>query len=509
MTILIENNTVFGLKNKQFSESLRSLIPFVTPITSVVGDNFFVCHKHLCKTSYEDTLVNIERYKIIPTKITLPDVDNPVTGTVSVVITCHNYDMYLQDCVRSAINQTIKPDKIVIINDSSTDDTWILGQGFSKHSIYDNIEYYYVEYKDVAKARAFGASKCNTDYVIFLDADDTLSPTYIEDMKKIDADVVFGPIKQFEDGHLFWEPIQGDIEKDNFCHIGCMVKRSFLTPDVFGSAHDYPAEDWEMWKRIARKGAVFKKSNAVYNYRIHGQGRSSIRIKDPSNIIVGYYFAGSPDPQRNSKLDMDNPEVIRTWAESAIKCGLKPIVISDHDLERCKAELGIEYRNYGPVPEWTHILVYRFYTILELLDEIDVKNIFVTDATDVEVKNNPYHIMDTANDLWIGSEGLIGDDDASQWLKTRLKNIGDEKDYTGKILYNAGIIGGHIGAIIDLYISMWEFVKGRGNYEPNASCMATLNHILHKSQYKIKTGAPLHSRFKKYENRDDVCFIHK
>lgn len=505
MTILIENNTVFGLKNKQFSESLRSLIPFVTPMTSVVGDNFFVCHKHLCKTSYEDTLANIKKYKTIPTKITLADVEKPVTGTVGVVITCHNYGHFLHRCIQSVLEQTIKVDKIILINDSSTDQT---KQVCAVYELPD-IKYYEVNYKDVAKARCFGASKCDTDYVIFLDADDRLSNSYIEDMKSVNADVVFGPIKQFQDGNLFWEPLQGDIEKDNFCHIGCMVKREFLTPDVFGSAHDYPAEDWEMWKRIARKGAVFKKSNAVYYYRIHGQGRSSVRIKNPSNIIVGYYFAGKPDPQRNIHLDTDNPEVIRTWAESAIKCGLKPIVISDHDLDRCKETLGIEYRNYGPVPDWTHILVYRFYTILLLLDEINVKNIFITDATDVEVKNNPYHIMDINSDLWIGSEGIISDDDSSRWLKTRLKNMGDEKDYTGKILYNAGIIGGHIGAVIDLYISMWEFVRDKGNYEPNASCMATLNHILHKSQYRIKTGAPLHSRFKKYENRDDVCFIHK
>ena len=45
--------------------------------------------------------------------------------TVSIVITCYNYERYLAEAVDSALAQTLPAAEAIIVNDGSTDDTLI------------------------------------------------------------------------------------------------------------------------------------------------------------------------------------------------------------------------------------------------------------------------------------------------------------------------------------------------------------------------------------------------
>ncbi len=121
-------------------------------------------------------------------------------------------------------------------------------------------------------ARNWGASEADkADWFIFLDADDELEPTYIEEMLKAGGDIRRPATRGvYEDGTIEDPPsiIPERILRDaNYLVIGSMC-RAELFFDVDGFA-DYPIlEDWDLWQRmVLAGGTVVTVPGAVY--RIH------------------------------------------------------------------------------------------------------------------------------------------------------------------------------------------------------------------------------------------------
>ena len=46
-----------------------------------------------------------------------------MNNRVSVIVTCYNHGMYVEQCLRSIFNQTIQEIDLLVINDGSTDDS--------------------------------------------------------------------------------------------------------------------------------------------------------------------------------------------------------------------------------------------------------------------------------------------------------------------------------------------------------------------------------------------------
>lgn len=94
---------------------------------------------------------------------------------VSVIIPCYNHGRYLAEAIESVLAQTWSRVEIVIVDDGSTDDT------ASVASKYPGARYIYQTNQGLAAARNRGVSRSNGEYLIFLDADDRLTPTAIQD----------------------------------------------------------------------------------------------------------------------------------------------------------------------------------------------------------------------------------------------------------------------------------------------------------------------------------------
>jgi glycosyltransferase involved in cell wall biosynthesis len=101
--------------------------------------------------------------------------------SVTIGIPIYNGEKYLAQAIESALNQTIKPKEILIVNDGSTDRTEeialsYLGAGnpiaYSKNS----------ENKGIGYTRNKIIGLCKTDFLYFLSADDMLLPHAVETM---------------------------------------------------------------------------------------------------------------------------------------------------------------------------------------------------------------------------------------------------------------------------------------------------------------------------------------
>ena len=120
---------------------------------------------------------------------------------VSIIIPVYNVEKYLNECINSAINQTLKGIEIIAINDGSTDDSLEILMKYKKK--YDFVKVINQQNKGVSEARNIGVEEAKGEYIYFLDSDDYIdidSMEYTYNLaKKHDLDIVTFDAKVFFD----------------------------------------------------------------------------------------------------------------------------------------------------------------------------------------------------------------------------------------------------------------------------------------------------------------------
>jgi glycosyltransferase involved in cell wall biosynthesis len=99
----------------------------------------------------------------------------------SVVITVFNKENYIQETIKSVLNQSFVDFEVIIVNDGSTDS--------SESKILEiqdkRIQYFYKNNEGAGSARNFGIEKSNCDYICFLDGDDIWKENHLEVLYKL------------------------------------------------------------------------------------------------------------------------------------------------------------------------------------------------------------------------------------------------------------------------------------------------------------------------------------
>lgn len=123
---------------------------------------------------------------------------------VSVIVPIYNAEKYLEQCLDSIVNQTLKDIEIILIDDGSTDRSADICKKYLSDS---RVTYHHKENEGLAAARADGIARANGEYIGFVDSDDWIKPEMYEKMyeaaKSNDSDVVFCNCIQNENGHRF------------------------------------------------------------------------------------------------------------------------------------------------------------------------------------------------------------------------------------------------------------------------------------------------------------------
>lgn len=99
---------------------------------------------------------------------------------LSVIVPVYNVENYLRRCLDSILQQTYKDIEIIVVDDGSIDDSaQIIKQYVEENS---NIIAIYSSNKGVSHARNLGIQHSNGEYIIFVDSDDYILPTFCEKM---------------------------------------------------------------------------------------------------------------------------------------------------------------------------------------------------------------------------------------------------------------------------------------------------------------------------------------
>jgi glycosyltransferase involved in cell wall biosynthesis len=96
--------------------------------------------------------------------------------TVSVVIPTYNRAHCIRKAVESALDQSVPPHEVLVIDDGSTDDTKAVVEAFADEAV----RYVRKDNAGVSSARNLGIALASGHWVAFLDSDDAWRPTKLE-----------------------------------------------------------------------------------------------------------------------------------------------------------------------------------------------------------------------------------------------------------------------------------------------------------------------------------------
>lgn len=211
----------------------------------------------------------------------MPGADGPGAERISVIVRCHNYGQFLGEAVESVDRQSRPADQIVVVDDGSTDDTATVVQELAASR-----PHLLVVSRKPARGPAAsfndGVLASSGDLIVALDADDVLSPDYLEQLAVALSDPrvsiayagkrTFGAVESVEAAKPF---DRDELLVENFIHVSAMFRRQvFDATGGFRPELDrLGLEDWEFWVHAVERGAVAVPVPGPWlGYRRHGQG---------------------------------------------------------------------------------------------------------------------------------------------------------------------------------------------------------------------------------------------
>jgi len=139
---------------------------------------------------------------------------------VSVIIPVYNAENYLEDCLDSVVNQTLKDIEIICVNDGSTDNSLNILKEYQRKD--DRIKIINQENHGAGVARNQGLKVAKGKYLSILDADDFFELNMLELMHKkalkTGADITICRVSGY------------DNDNGNYCDMSWSLKERFL-PD--------------------------------------------------------------------------------------------------------------------------------------------------------------------------------------------------------------------------------------------------------------------------------------
>ena len=223
---------------------------------------------------------------------------------VSIIMPAHNSNKTIIASIESVINQTYSNWELLIINDSSSDDTFEIVTHYAKSD--ERIKILNTD-KSLGKPfypRNLGIGNAKGRYIAFLDSDDIWLPTKLEHQiplfEQEDVAIVFSYYQKFSE--------EQDIQKK---------KRIIKSPDIvnfktalYGNpignltgvydigkvfCEDIGQEDYYLWLTILRQGYIAKNTNSLEAaYRIsktsfsYNKVNAAVRTWEIYRKIFGY-----------------------------------------------------------------------------------------------------------------------------------------------------------------------------------------------------------------------------
>jgi glycosyltransferase involved in cell wall biosynthesis len=211
---------------------------------------------------------------------------------VSLVITCFNHASFLADAIESALSQERPFDEIIVVDDGSTDGS----AAVAEH--YPGVRCLRQSNRGLAAARNRGLEEASGSFIVFLDADDRLTPAAVRaglDCFRVhpSAVLVYGAFRHIDalGAATPQVPLRPCDDDPYACFLrgnpvgmhACVMYRRVALVDVGGFDQDLKAcEDYDLYLRLASQHTVACHPALVAEYRLHESNMSG----DPRRMLA-------------------------------------------------------------------------------------------------------------------------------------------------------------------------------------------------------------------------------
>jgi GT2 family glycosyltransferase len=207
------------------------------------------------------------------------DQTGPDDDLVSIVVPAYNYAAFLPEALDSALAQTHADIEVLVVDDGSTDDTSSVLAAYG-----DRIRVHRQPNRGLSAARNEGARLARGRYVVFLDADNRLRPTFVERcLGALDAHPVAG--FAYPQAHHFGEvdvvtthaPYDLDVLRERNVIDACaLIRRELVLAHPYDESNRVGWEDWDFYLTLAEHGwGGVLVDEPLLEYRRHGGSMTS------------------------------------------------------------------------------------------------------------------------------------------------------------------------------------------------------------------------------------------
>ncbi len=210
------------------------------------------------------------------------------TPLVSVLIPAYNAEKYIKDTLLSVVNQSWRNVEIIVLDDGSVDATGDIVQSFGD----ERIRYIRQDNRGVGAARNRLLSLASGPLILFVDADDILSPSFIETLclekERASASAASSSVIPFRGRRPGKAKGKAEVRVCSGMEYVRLMTKPFgefcyshsrlFDRDLFEGLsfpEDRIFEDVVLMPQVVlRAERVVKVTSAVYNYRINRHGLS-------------------------------------------------------------------------------------------------------------------------------------------------------------------------------------------------------------------------------------------
>lgn len=234
----------------------------------------------------------------------------PPTPLVSVVCAFYNEASVILDAVKSLNAQSFRDFEVVFIDDASTDNS---AEIIALHA---NFPYRILRNDTnlgLAGSLNRGVAAAEGELIARHDADDVMLPDRLGHQITFFADpdlvLLGGQAEKIDDtGLAFGQLVMPCSDRDcrfalnfypPFVHPAVMYRKADVEAVGGYDATTFPAEDYDLWCRLASRGKIGNTSEQVVNYRIRATGsitsdRRQIQLHKHADVISKYIFLNTP-----------------------------------------------------------------------------------------------------------------------------------------------------------------------------------------------------------------------
>lgn len=207
---------------------------------------------------------------------------------LDIVVPIYNGAKYLDQALNSIDKLATKPNKVILIDNFSSDNTFDILTDWSRGKL--NVEIFQNNKQlSFPENWNYGLSLAKSDYVHFLAHDDVLKSNFISNFDIIlrkypNLDAISMRVQRFSDHNIHVKrktsiPFDRELNSEEylikslvrnpFNLAGGIYRRNKLIEIGFMSEKYYLWSDWVLWRRLLTEGSVIRSWRVSSKYRLH------------------------------------------------------------------------------------------------------------------------------------------------------------------------------------------------------------------------------------------------